>query len=986
MRQSTTPWQVIAALLVLLPWSATVRAGNPLDDATVVWHMNREEGHSGQPQGLSAHGQVTLGCELQGEEREASLRRGGDGRVAQFDGGYLQSREELKPVNLVGKAMTLCLRVRFPIGRGEVPIIGRVPSPALDDGKVPYGKILAQSGGFLSYTWQTEPAARRIQGLGKGTYGFNGESNDQHNLASYQPGVFALSTMTLEESDAVTLFHNGEKVEGRIDIAKHDLGDEGFRIGAKRNGSEFLNGDIAEILVYDRVLSQGERLALEKHLSDKWSLSGAKRSAREGKIPGEGLVLNLDAAAASAETRGMGGGRGPLKAWRDASVSQRSYTQDDPDQQPMLIPGALAGKPVVRFAGHHWLEGPAVLPRGAKHFTFVAVWRRSEDTRSQVVFEQSSPGTGRRACLLATGSAAARGSGFLDGTLQVGAPETWIDPNAWHDVIVRFRGPNLELFLDGVLVDEEWPHGALARFCGPLVIGAAFEKGSLQSGFKGQIDHLALWNRALKDEEIVALSGGKEEVARRDRELLGPRQTSMQYWKPRGQAYAGDCIPFYYDGAFHMFYLFDRRHHRSKWGLGAHQYAHVSTRDLIHWTHHPMAVPIVEQWECAMGTGDVIFNPRDKTLYVFYTDCGSRAEFNDKPQKGSWIFAARSTDGVHFHKDLKPIVPGGDCEVFCDPATGLFHLIRGGGNRLVSADLAHWEDVPGDFVTRKPGTSGECPNHFEWNGWFYFILGTNALWKSRGALGPWEEIPPTVYDGLYVPKVAEFTGNRRLMAGFLGSPAWGGHVALRELIQYPDGTLGAKFAPELIPATGEPLTLSLSSPDSHARWEDARIHVRGTERRAVGTLSGVPRDVRITMRVVPQPGAKAFGLCLRGKGDCESGCLLRFQPEQRQAEYGTIVKGERDRNAVGRICGGRDYALPNVEGLDRPFTLDIVVKGSIVDTCIDQRRTMISRRSPEPDGDRLFFFAEGGEVTFEDIVVRPLLSADAFDERPRDPR
>ncbi len=38
-----------------------------------------------------------------------------------------------------------------------------------------------------------------------------------------------------------------------------------------------------------------------------------------------------------------------------------------------------------------------------------------------------------------------------------------------------------------------------------------------------------------------------------------------------------------------------------------------------------------------------------------------------------------------------------------------------------------------------------------------------------------------------------------------------------------------------------------------------------------------------------------------------------------------------------------------------------------------KRRTMLSRRDPEPDGDRLFFFARKADVTFESIEVRPLL-------------
>jgi hypothetical protein len=40
--------------------------------------------------------------------------------------------------------------------------------------------------------------------------------------------------------------------------------------------------------------------------------------------------------------------------------------------------------------------------------------------------------------------------------------------------------------------------------------------------------------------------------------------------------------------------------------------------------------------------------------------------------------------------------------------------------------------------------------------------------------------------------------------------------------------------------------------------------------------------------------------------------------------------------------------------------------------CIDNRRTIVSRRPDRPQGDRLFFFAHGGDVSFEDVTVAPL--------------
>ncbi len=823
--------------------------------------------------------------------------------------------------------------------------------------------------GRLRYVWRTESAARRVLGISGGTYGFNGESNDQHHLAPYEPGELAVSILTVDGAGEVTLFHNGRKSSGRIDAEKQNVGGALFRVGAKHDDSEFLEGDIAEILVYDRVVSEAECAAIERCLRRKWGLAEAGAAAAADAPPAKGLVLNLDADDVNAD-RGKPAVAGPLAAWRDKSGAGRILGQSDGGKQPELVTNALSGKGVVRFGGRHCLDGPAVLPPGGDNLTFVAVWKRNHASGSEVIFEQSSPGTGRRACLLTTGGSGGGNADFMAGVLRLAVPVQMIDPGRWHDVVVRFRGPNLELFVDGVLVDEEWPHGALYQFRSPFLIGAGYEKGELKTGFQGEIDHVALWSRALKDDEIAALAGGADAVARRDREILGPPQASMQYWKPRGQAYAGDCIPFYRDGTFHLFYLFDRRHHGSKWGQGAHQYAHVTTKDLVHWEHQPLAVPIIEPWECSMGTGDVIWH--DGVFHVFYTDCGGRCEYKDKPQRGSWIFAATSTDGVHFAKDLKPLVSGHDCEVFRDPATGLFHLIRGGGNRLVSKDLRTWEETPGDFVQRKPGTSGECPNHFEWNGWYYFILGTNALWKSRSALGPWEEISPDVYDGLFVPKVAEFTGNRRILAGFLTWPGWAGHIALRELVQRPDGSLGMKFAPELIPAAGEPVKPAFAALGPGATGDGARVRIEAADRFTAGMLTGVPRNVRITLRVVPQPGARAFGLCVRGKGEYEGGCELRFDPDRKRAQYGVPENRGPAGDAAGLISQGRDFAIQNVEDLDRPFALDVIVKDNLIDVCIDQRRTMISRRDPEPTGDRLFFFARDGAVTFESVEVRPL--------------
>src|SRR5690349_23197660 len=75
------------------------------------------------------------------------------------------------------------------------------------------------------------------------------------------------------------------------------------------------------------------------------------------------------------------------------------------------------------------------------------------------------------------------------------------------------------------------------------------------------------------------------------------RGSSVQYFAPGGNQFVGDCMPWYHDGTFHLFYLLDEGHHQGLGGLGGHQWAHASTRDLVRWQHHPLALPLAEPWE-----------------------------------------------------------------------------------------------------------------------------------------------------------------------------------------------------------------------------------------------------------------------------------------------------------------------------------------------------------------------------------------------------
>ena len=60
--------------------------------------------------------------------------------------------------------------------------------------------------------------------------------------------------------------------------------------------------------------------------------------------------------------------------------------------------------------------------------------------------------------------------------------------------------------------------------------------------------------------------------------------------------------------------------------------------------------------------------------------------------------------------------------------------------------------------------------------------------------------------------------------------------------------------------------------------------------------------------------------------------------------------------------------LFDVDGLDRPFRVDIVQTGSVVDLQINGERTFASRLY-ENQGEHLFLWVENGEATFSDVEI-----------------
>ncbi|MCX7010056.1 MAG: hypothetical protein NTY53_22930, partial [Kiritimatiellaeota bacterium] len=272
---------------------------------------------------------------------------------------------------------------------------------------------------------------------------------------------------------------------------------------------------------------------------------------------------------------------------------------------------------------------------------------------------------------------------------QVSVEAHTLDPKQWHDLAVRYDGANLVLFLDGFAVARTKASGSLRQGnTEPVLIG--------KRGFSGEMDHAALWQRALSDDETVALCGGevmlkarRESLAKKIEakigragltladQLRGARELRERLWndpqRPRYHLLPPDGFwndingTIWWKGRYHVFFLGrlapdaetilagkDSDHARETW-------LHASSSDLVHWIHHPPAlVPVFDgSMPAGLFSGDMMDNMPVPTIIVHV------------PGQGTCLFTAEDDELIHWKPHPNnPVIPSCNAPpeaVICDP-------------------------------------------------------------------------------------------------------------------------------------------------------------------------------------------------------------------------------------------------------------------------------------------------------------------------------
>lgn len=173
-------------------------------------------------------------------------------------------------------------------------------------------------------------------------------------------------------------------------------------------------------------------------------------------------------------------------------------------------PGARLDRSVVVLDGAYFHAQPD-LPFGSGPLTLHLRTRIPQGTRDAVLVSKTEPNApGLRLSLVDSPGQTGPALLFeLMGTSDVGRVQVPLGdkrPDAWHDLVARYDGKSMALFVDGTIAGETACSTHLPRTVHPLWIGAERSGTSATRHFRGDLESVAIWSRALGDAEIASLA------------------------------------------------------------------------------------------------------------------------------------------------------------------------------------------------------------------------------------------------------------------------------------------------------------------------------------------------------------------------------------------------------------------------------------------------------------------------------------------------
>ena len=457
------------------------------------------------------------------------------------------------------------------------------------------------------------------------------------------------------------------------------------------------------------------------------------------------------------------------------------------------------------------------------------------------------------------------------------------------------------------------------------------------------------------------------------------------FYQPQ-EGWAGDFIPFYWDGEFHLFYLRDIRSPRGH--LDGVPWYRVSTRDFVDFTDHGLVLAPggYDDQDLCCYTGCVFYG--EGKFHMYYEGMNPRMRSHGRPEQG--FIHAVSDDLQHWEK-----LPGcffspegyedhdwRDPFVFYEESDGLYHMAlaarrsegpktrRGVTAHLISSDLYNWEVIepfwePNSYYTH------ECPDMFKIGPWYYMIFSEftdtcrTRYVMSRSINGPWISPADDVFDTrAYYAAKSWSDGKKRYLFGWNPTRAdnndakdfqWGGNLVVHELYQKEDGALATREPPSIAAAWGNGRPLAFS----------------GSDHKTIDCIDGMktefadeklPLTFRFEADVAFTAGTRAFGLMLRADKTEDTSYGFIFTPSQNRLHFDALPEPHWNNMRTR----GLDRIMPMKAG--HKMRLSIVADDTMATMYVDDQ-VAFTTRMYNYHGDGLALYVQHGSVTFENIRV-----------------
>lgn len=469
------------------------------------------------------------------------------------------------------------------------------------------------------------------------------------------------------------------------------------------------------------------------------------------------------------------------------------------------------------------------------------------------------------------------------------------------------------------------------------------------------------------------------------------------FYRPAG-AWAGDFIPYFHGGRFHLFFLLDWRGSAGH-GEGISWYQ-ISTTDFVHYEEHGemLAHGTKNDQDLDVFTGSVTHG--EGKYHIFY--CGNNS--NRTPAQA--VMHAVSDDLLHWQKvpedtfyappDLYEVNDWRDPYVFWNADAGEYWMLlaarlkngpsrrRGCTGLCISRDLKRWEVrkpfwAPGLYYTH------ECPDLFQIGDWWYLVfsefsdLVRTRYRMSRSLEGPWLTPEDDCFDGraFYAAKTAS-DGQRRFLFGWNPTGTdkkdyrgwdWGGNLVVHELKQASDGALSVFTPPTVDAAWSKPLAPRFPLHLGQVKIDENHVEIVAPGTFACAAAEPMLDCCRIDAQMQFDPGTRSCGIMLRTSDDLEASYYLSLE----------AVNNRLVVESWPRVSPGQTLIEGPIAGLDRwikltpgaPVNLKVFVDRTIAVLYANDRIALSFRMYDLPTG-RWGFFVNQGSAQFRNIRISTL--------------